>query len=251
MRRRAFRAVAPTCTAVVLAVLLAGCGGSEEKAPEPPPAAPVSAAELPPNNIEKFKASTILSRARAASKKAGTVRARRTSGTGTNKSTFDARVAADVGMGTLSDRGRIFEIRRVDGMLYYHGDEATAAKSIGEEAAKLLGGRWFVAPQDDKRLETYTSTLTFDTVVSEAFTPTGTVAKGEVKNYLGQPAIRLNDDERNYFIALRGEPVLLGVEYRKLRDKTTYSEWGAPVRVNPPPGDPIRLNKLEAEKPKS
>ncbi len=246
VRRRAVSAVAGLSMA---SMLLTGCGlfGSEPAAEEKPA---VSAADLPPNGVEKLKVAEILSRARAAAKKAGTVRVQRTSGTGGTRSVLDARVGSDAGIATLTGGGSAFEVRRVGGSLYYHGDEATAARSIGQEAAKLLGGRWFVVPENDGNVAIFTDTLTFSKVVKEALKGTG-VTKGKVVTYLEQPAIKLSDKRRNLYIALRGEPLLLAVENRTSRVKTVFSEWGEPVRVNPPPGEPIKVNELVTDKPKA
>jgi hypothetical protein len=236
MKKIAFRAgIAVLATATML---LTGCGSSDS--PEPKSGA---AAQAPADNgVAALTADEILAKAKEALTKAGSFHM---AGSGTSEGTtmtMDFKISGKDLSGKMSmGEGADVEILAVGGKQYMKPSEGFWALLAGPEQAKTMvaatGGKWVLVPAKDS-----TSSLFAAADVDELLKPTGKVAKGEVVQVDGKPAITLTDSgdaEASLFIATTGEPYVLRNGKAATGDGIVFTEFGQKFDIAAPAADQV------------
>lgn len=237
------------------ALLAASCGddtsGTGAPAAAGSPSASVSASAAG-GELASLDATEILTRAKAAFKKAESVRL--TGGGASSGESFkvDMRYSADKAIGTVSSSGQQIELRRIDKTVYLKADKAFWTQTAGAAAAELLGGKYLKAPLTDQRVAQLASFTDKDAFVDEVLDDTGTITKGEPKDVRGTPAIGLvnkdTDGGGTLYVATSGEPLPLQLlPQAGGTDSGTldFLDYGKAVTVEvPPAAQTIDVTKL-------
>lgn len=234
------------------ALLAAACGdtsgtGTLAAAGSTSASAPAAGGEL-----ASLDATEILTRAKAAFKKAESVRL--TGGGASSGASFkvDMRYSADKAVGTVSSSGQEIELRRIDKTVYLKADKAFWSQTVGAAAAELLSGKYLKAPLTDQRVAQLASFTDKDAFVDEVLDETGTITKGEPKDVRGTPAIGLvnkdTDGGGTLYVATTGEPVplqLLPEAGGSDSGTLDFLDYGKAVTVEvPPAAQTIDVTKL-------
>jgi hypothetical protein len=220
------RSLVPSVAAAAL--LLVGCSSSS-------PAASTATAPTPhsptTNGVERLTAEQILARTRAAALSASSVRA-----TGTMGATkVDLLVGPDSARLTLSQHGETAVVLHAGGAYYIKGDRAFWSKEVSPRAAALLAGRYVKVPAS--KVTDFAVFMSYPRFVRDTLTPSGHVTKGRQTTVAGAAAITLRDvDGSLLYVSLVGAPYPLRVEnHPASAGAVTFTGWGRPVNVQPPP----------------
>jgi hypothetical protein len=217
---------------VVLALLLVGCGSSD-------------------NGVASKPASQILAATRSAVRGANAVRIVSRSSVGRAKSTFDASLAKGQGRAHVSLLGTDLEAIRVGGALYVKADRASAARLASVLRVEFPANTWVRGPT--KGLFGQVGAFTnIETEVSLILSGSGPVSKGAEIKVNGQPAIALKETRKLYtgtlYVATAGQPYPIKlVKKGRETGQTTFTGWSDPVTVSPP-AKSVDISRLEHTK---
>ena len=254
-------------TAALSAALLAACGSggdSDSAAQQSPSATPTASAAAsapasapaasaaPAGDLASLSADEILVRAKEAGKRAGSVQVLGTVAQGGQSGRLDLQVQEGSGKGTIAAQGVEFDLVKVGEEFFLQGDERFYAQfGGGEEAAKLLEGKWLKGSPRDQQLGPLAGFLSVDTLLDQLLDPTTKLDKGEETTVDGKRAIllRTQDGRGELAVALEGEPYPLQLEpgegNTQDTGKVTFSRWGERFDVTAPEAsDVVDVAKL-------
>ncbi len=213
------RARACVALSVVLAALLAGCGGSSD------------------NGVASKSASEILAASRAAATGASSVRVASKSSQGPLVITVDLELASNGGRANVSLLGLTFEAIRIENTLYVKGSPAFDKRLSATLGVHLPTGVWVKAPANGGQL----AQLAQFTGPSELKLLLSTVGpvKGATTSINGQSVIELKETGKLYtgvlYVATTGKPFPVKIlKHGKESGETTFSNWNQPVTLTAP-----------------
>ena len=219
----------PLALFLLLAVTLAGCGGSGS------------------NGEASKSASAILTDARQAALAADSVRISGSIHDSGQTIGLDLSIGRGDGGGTMTIRGSKVDVVRAGNTAYIRAG-ADFYRQVGAGAAvgRLLAGKWLKLPTSTPNFAGLVSLTDLHTFVAQAFKPAGTLTKGAEKTVDGQKAIELKSSKGgSLFVATSGKPY--PIEFvgngPSGSGKVTLSDWGS---ANAPsaPKDSIDINAL-------
>jgi hypothetical protein len=230
-------------TLVMAAGLLSGCaggdGGQGSATPSPTPS---------DNGISTLAPDEVLRRATAALKSARSYRIKGGMDADGKRMDLDFRVAgANLG-GRLSMEGASIELLSVDGRQYIRPDEKfwerIGGPGAAEKVAKVIGDKWAELPESEKDF----ADLFGIANVEELLEPSGTLARGPIKDFDGVKALGLVDQRGNtLYVAMTGEPYPIRMEGSTTKEgQLTLSEFGAIFDnlIAPPETEVVDFEKL-------
>jgi hypothetical protein len=218
--------------AVLLVLLLAGCGSSE-------------------NGVASRSAPEILAASRSAAQKASSVHVlTSTRITRGGSLSLDASLSKDQARAHISFLGLSFEAIRKGNTIYIKGNPAFSARLEATMGVKVPSGVWLKGSTNS--LAQIGSFTDIGKELPLILSGSGKVTKGQKTTINGQPAIIVKETRKLYtgtlYVATTGEPYPL-----KLRKsgqetgQTTFSDWNDPVSVSAPTNT-VEISKLEHKK---
>jgi hypothetical protein len=214
---------------VLLALLLAGCGSSD-------------------NGVASKPAQQILEASRSAAQKASSVHVVAISKLlKARPLNLDATLAKDQARAHLSFFGLVFEVIRVGDTVYLKGNPAFNARLEATRGVKVPSGVWLKGTA-----ASLGQVASFTNVKKELpliLSGTGAISKGQRVKVDGQPAIILKETRKLYtgtlYVATTGEPYPLQLlKQGRETGKTTFSGWNQPVTVTAP-SNTVEISQLQ------
>ncbi len=235
----------PVAVLAVIAVVLGGCGSSEDIASKSPAA--------------------ILAASRTAAQKASAVHVKsqfyittttRSKAKGKPKtklvpaSTIELQLTSNGGRARLVSLGGESEAIRVGSTLYVKGGPALYRNLARRTGVHVAPGTWLKAPANGGRLaESAALTEPGGELTLLLASPTLSLTKGATTTIKGQKAIELKTRGKLYtgaiYIAATGTPHPIEiVQHGRETSQTTFTGWNDPVTLTAPAGA-VELSKLE------
>jgi hypothetical protein len=218
--------------AVLLLVVLAGCGSSE-------------------NEVSSKSAPEILAASRSAAQRASSVHVlASTKITHGGSLSLDASLSKDQARAHISFLGLSFEVIRKGDTLYLKGNPLFNARLEATMKVKVPSKVWLKGSTNS--LAQIGSFTDIGKELPLILSGSGAVMKGQRTKINGQPAITLKETRKLYtgtlYVASTGEPYPL--KLRKSGRETgqsTFSDWNAPVSVSAPTNT-VEISQLEHKK---
>jgi len=213
---------------LLLAVTLAGCGGSNS------------------NGEASKSASAILADARQAALSADSVRISGTIHEAGQSIGLDLSITKGDGGGTMTIRGSKVDVIRAGTTAYIRaGADFYRQVGAGAAAGRLLAGRWLKVPTSTPNFAQLVELTDLHAFVAQALKPDGTISKGAEETVNGQKAIELKSSKGgSLFVATSGTPY--PVEFvggGTSSGQITLSDWGA-TKAPSAPKNAIDINAL-------
>jgi hypothetical protein len=210
-----------SAAALLIALVLTGCGGSSG------------------NGIASKSASEILAASRAAAESATSVHVAGKSAQGPLSLTLNLDLASDGGRGQVSLLGLSFELIRVGNTLYAKGNPAFYTRLSATTGLHLPQGGWLKAPASGGKLAQLASFTDLGGELARLLSSSGPVTKGAASTVNGQQAIELKESAKLFsgslFIATSGKPYPIQLVKRgRETGQTTFSGWNVPVSLTAP-----------------
>src|SRR3978361_2112589 len=176
--RNAFATV-PLLVALLIAAVLAGCGGSSSSSG---------------NGVADKTPAEILAATKAASDTATSVHVSGSIVSGKSPITLDRRLLAGKGgRGKLSESGLPFELIQVGGSVYIKGSAAFYKHIGGTAAAQLLQGKWLKAPSSDANFASLSQLTDLRQLVDQTLKSHGSLKKAGTSTINGQKVVGVTD----------------------------------------------------------
>ncbi len=193
-----------------------------------------------------------MSRMKAASAKASSVRVTGAVPSGSDSVALDMQFTTDSSTGSLTLGGQKVMLTVTPAMVYIQGDKEFYKSQYGEAAATLLGGRWLAIPTTNDQAKSFATFANISTFTKGILNTSDAVfTKGDTTTVEGIAAVGMvgkgaSDSVGTLYVATQGPPYPLQVVAGGGdAGKITMSEWDAPVTVTPPPADDVvDLTKL-------
>lgn len=222
-------------TLAIAAAAVAGCGGSGSSS----------------NGVESKSASQIVSAAKSAAESAKSVHVAGSVTTTSASLKLDLTMVSGEGAkGKISEGGLSFELIRIGNTVYINGSSNFYEHFAGEEAAKLLKGKWLKAPANSGEFATLGSLTDPKQLIGSALAEHGKLEKGSVTTVNGQKAIAVKDTTHGgtLYVATEGKPYPVEIEGGgSSAGKITFDSWSKSVSLSPPPSsDVIDIQKLKS-----
>lgn len=217
---------------VVVATVLAGCGGSGAKAN--------GEASKPPLQVVQD--------AIAAASTAKGVHVSGAIVTGKQHLTIDFRIVEGTGgIGTITEQGLSFQFVRIGGKAYIKGSDAFYAKFAGASAAALLHDKWLEADATKGAFASLTGLTDIAELIHQGLTSHGKLRNAGETTYRGQKAVAIDDTTKHgtLYIAATGPPYPIAIVNSGPSEPgtVTFDDWNTTVTVVAPKGA-IDLSKL-------
>jgi hypothetical protein len=238
----------PVLVAVSAAALLAAAcsAGSSTTAAAPGGSGSGTAAATAPasgGQVAALPAAEILSRSKAAFKKATSVHVTGGGASGQDAFKVDMRYsAAGKAIGTIANGGQTVELRRTGQIIYVKADKSFWTSAAGAQAGTLFGGKYVKAPLTDKRVGAVVSLTDMGSFIDSVLSGPGPITKGAATTVNGTPAIGLtikaSSGGSTLYVATTGEPVPLEAKPEAGgtdTGKVDFVDYGATVDVPTPP----------------
>jgi hypothetical protein len=211
------RARAMTTLLCMLAAALAGCGGSSSG-----------------NALASKSPTAILAAAKAAAEGASSVHVATQIGQGSSSSSASVDLSGSHGGRGRFNLGRLaFEVILIANTLYVKGNTAFDSQ-LGGRHTPLTSGTWLRASATGGPLSGLASAVTQEKLLS-GLLASGVVAKGPTSTVEGQQAVEVRTGAFSVFIATGGKPYPIEITKSGIvQNKTTFSNWNAPVSLSPP-----------------
>jgi hypothetical protein len=212
---------------LVLAMVLVGCGSSD-------------------NGVASKPASEILAASATAAKSASSVRISSETRTGPVTSTFKLELGRSSGRAIYSFLGMRFEVLRTGGAVYLRGNkrfrERLGYKLGGQEGAtaavKLPTGIWIEVPAGNDSLPELRELTSISASIARILRG-GPFTKGPETTIEGQKAVTLKKAAKLYtgllYIATTGEPYPIQlVKQSRQTGKIAFTGWNEPITLSAP-----------------
>jgi hypothetical protein len=219
--------------AVVLAVLLAGCGASD-------------------NGVASKPADQILAATRTAAQSASSVHVVAGSKiTHGGSLTLDASLAKNQAHAQISVLGMTYEVIRDGDTLYVKGNRVFAARLGAVLGVKIPANQWLTGPTKGVLAQTGGFT-DIERELPAILSGSGPVSKGAKIKINGQPAITLKETRKLYtgvlYVATTGQPYPIKlIKTGRETGQTTFTGWNHPVTVTAPP-NAVHISQLQQTK---
>ena len=150
---------------------------------------------------------------------------------------FDLRIGASGGEGTISENGLSFQIVRLGDRLYFDASPAFWRHYGGAVAAELFKGRWIWVTTSSGQFASFTSFTELPALVDGILSSHGRLAKGAAATVAGRAAFSLVDTTQGgtLWVAADGPPYPLELTPGKGNSGSIrFEDWNAPLRVVAP-----------------
>jgi hypothetical protein len=248
---------AASAVAALIAVLAAGCGGSDPatsgttvtastptstavRASTPTPSPDVSSS-TPPISITGLSAAQILAKAQAAAKAAKSVRVKGAMTDGDERLALDVRLTAAGGSGSITTDGDRVSIIVIGKTAYLRMTDAfwrKGAKSKAEANAlvALIGGRWIKTALTSKDLGDMAAFASKAGFFDGLFAEAGTLRKTAPRTVDGVACIGLRSSDGTLWVdASTARPVRLEMPGTSGTDALTFTEYNRIAAPTAPP----------------
>ncbi|HEX2774291.1 MAG TPA: hypothetical protein VHN18_17935, partial [Micromonosporaceae bacterium] len=202
------------------------------------------------NGVSALPPNFILDRAKEALQQAKSYRVKGNGVSDGQKLSLDFRISGNDLGGKVTMGGATIELLSVAGRRFMRPDEKFWAMAIGADKAdkmvKLIGDRWVVVPDDDKRLVKLFSIANVD----QLFRPDSSLKTGETRDIDGVKAIGVVESGAEggaLYVATTGQPYpLLVVGSNPADGEVAFSDFGATFEdlKAPPESDVIDLEEV-------
>lgn len=220
--RTAFTAVA-LLVALLVAAVLAGCGGSSSSSG---------------NGVADKSPAEILAATKAASDTATSVHVAGSIVSEKSPITLDMNLLAGKGgRGQLSESGLAFELIQVGGTVYIKGSPAFYKHIGGTAAAQLLQGKWLKAPSSDANFASLSQLTDLRQLVDQTLASHGSLKKSGTTTIAGQKVVGITDTTKGgtLYIATTGKPYPIEISKGGSGGgKITFDRWNAGVTLAAP-----------------
>jgi hypothetical protein len=219
--------------ATVLALLLVGCGSSD-------------------NGVVSKPAAQILAATRAAAQGASAVHVVASSKlTDGGSFKLDANLAKDRAHAQVSLFGITFEVIRDGDTLYVKGNQVFTARLGAVLGVKIPSNTWLKGPAKGPLAQTGSFTE-IEEELPVMLSGSGPISKGAKTKIDGQPAIALKETRKLYtgtlYVATTGQPYPLKLtKIGRETGQTTFTGWDDPVTVSPP-AKSVDISQLQSIK---
>jgi len=208
-------------SALVLAVGLAGCGGSSG------------------NGIATKAPAEILAASRAAAMSATSVHVVSNASQGRLSFTSDLELAGNGGRARISLIGLTYEVIRIGSTLYVTGDRAFFGRFLPSTGRRVREGTWLRGSADTGRLAQLASFTYLNRELSRLLSGAGSLRKGATTTVGGLHAIELEQTTRLFtgtvYIATAEKPYPIQIIKRgRESGTTTFSGWDQSVSLAAP-----------------
>jgi hypothetical protein len=231
MPRRATSLPAATLAALI-AVAIAGCGGSSSSS----------------NGVSSKTPAEILAASKTAAEAASSVHVTGAlSSNGAPIALNLSLVSGHGGRGRVSEAGLTFELIVIDNTVYIKGSPAFYGHFGGAAAAQLFQGKWLKASVSSGELASLASITNFDRLLDETLASQGGLVKGATTSVSGVPVVELRDTSKNgsLYVATTGDPYPIEIVKRGSEaGRVSFTDWNAPVSLSAP-ASAIDLSQLE------
>ncbi len=220
--RTAFAAV-PLLVALLIAAVLAGCGGSSSSSG---------------NGVADKAPAEILAATKAASDTATSVHVAGSIVSDKSPITLDMNLLAGKGgRGQLSESGLAFELIQVGGTVYIKGSPAFYKHIGGTAAAQLLQGKWLKAPSSDANFASLSQLTDLRQLVDQTLASHGSLKKSGTATIAGQKVVGITDTTKGgtLYIATTGKPYPIEISKGGSGGgKITFDRWNSSVTLAAP-----------------
>lgn len=232
--------------ALVLAVSVAACGGSDSSSSTTGTAASTTATQATSkatsNGVADKSADEVLAAAKAAATGASAVHV---SGT-TDDTTIDLSLVRGKGAsGSIQQGTSRFDLISVSDAIYLRGSDEFYRGLGGEAVVRLLAGKWLKVPATSRDFASFAQFADMETLLTEVLKPEGAIEKGAVETVDGAEVVPLTAGSRGtLYVAATGDPfpVKLGAGEGRT-GQITFSRWNEPVDLTAP-ADAIDVDQL-------
>jgi hypothetical protein len=232
MRPRIRTLLPPSLGALLVAVVLSGCGSSSSG-----------------NGVASKSPPQILAAAKAAADGAASVHIAGTIVSEGKPLTLDMQlVKGKGGRGRITLEGVSIDLVRVGGAVYINGSQAFYQHIAGAAAAKLLQGKWLKAPENSGNFASLASLTDLAKLINTTLSSHGKLARDGTKTIEGQKVIAVNDVSQGgtLYVAVTGSPYPIEV----VKDggsggKIIFDRWNKPVTLTAP-ANAININQLQS-----
>lgn len=217
--------------AIAAATALAGCGGSSS------------------NGVESKSPKQIVTIAQETAEAAKSVHVTGLVNTTEGKLALDLRLTPGEGaQGTISQGPLSVEIVQLNGTAYIKGSTAFYQRFAGNEAARLLQGKWLKAPASTAEFAPLVSLAKVHRLFTSALGPLATFSKAGTKTIKGQKVVAVRDNFKGgyLYVATTGKPYPVEIARPGSSGGTIhFGEWNAPISLKAP-SNSIDISKLKA-----
>ena len=241
--------------AVLIAVLAAGCGGSDPatsgttvtsstpapvraSTPTPTTATPSTPA---PVSITGLPAAQILAKAQAAAKAAKSVHVKGAMTDGGERLAMDVRLTAAGGSGSITTGGDRVSIMVIGKTAYLRMTDAfwrkqANSKAEGNAIVSLIGGRWIKTALTNKDLGDLAAFASKSGFFDGLFAEAGTLRKTAPKTVGGVACVGLRSSDGTLWVdALTARPIRLEMPGKSRTDTLDFTEYNKISAPTAPP----------------
>jgi hypothetical protein len=213
--------VAVACAAVL--TLATACESGTTAAP---------AASPTTNGLDKLPAATILARAVAATRAAGSLHLHGTTRDGHDKIGLNLRFADEqTASGSLTIGRQRIDVRRFGPTVYLSGNDAFYVSAAGKDGPELLHGKFVKTKADAKDFKEMAELTSLPAMVDSLLKPTGNVRHVGGMTVAGRRAIAIADESNSIlYVALEGPPYALRLG-SSAEGTLDFDGFGKPVRI--------------------
>jgi hypothetical protein len=212
---------------LLVALVLAGCGGSSS------------------NGEGKKSAAQVVADAKQAALAATSVHV---TGAGTDNGRplkLDLTIGRNGAKGHLVESGASFDVIRVGDTVYVRGDDAFLKKFGGTAAATLFHGRWLKGPISDAQLGALAPLTDLERFFAGVLDQHGVLQnKGETTRN-GTKAVEIRDTTQggSLFVAATGDPYPIALAGGGQQGDVQFADWNADAEIAAPK-DAVDLRAL-------
>lgn len=214
---------APPLALLLVASVLAGCGGSSSSSG---------------NGVADKTPTEILAATKAATDTATSVHVAGSIVSDKSPITLDmSLLAGKGGRGQLSENGLAFELIQVGGTVYIKGSSAFYKHIGGSAAAQLLEGKWLKAPSSDSSFASLSQLTDLRQLVDQTLANHGSLKKSGTTTVNGQKVVGVTDTSKGgtLYIAATGKPYPIEISKNGSGGGTiTFDRWNGDVTIAAP-----------------
>jgi hypothetical protein len=223
MRSRTALTIAPLLALILVACVLAGCGGSSSSSG---------------NGVADKTPTEILAATKAATDTATSVHVAGSIVSDKSPITLDmSLLAGKGGRGQLSENGLAFELIQVGGTVYIKGSSAFYKHIGGSAAAQLLEGKWLKAPSSDSNFASLGQLTDLRQLVDQTLANHGSLKRSGTTTVNGQKVVGVTDTSKGgtLYIAATGKPYPIEISKDGSGGgKITFDRWNGDVTIAAP-----------------
>ena len=212
---------------VLVAALLAGCGGSRQTAAS--------------NGMASKPADQVFAAAKAAATSASSAHVTGSLVSNGTPFTLDLSLVRDKGAkGSVSVNGLAFDLVKIGDTIYIKGSDAFYQHFAGAAIAQLTHGRWVKASAGSARFRPFASLASVAGLFARISAAHGKLVNDGTTTYKGQQVVTIRDtsDDSKLYVAATGKPYPVAIVGGKKRQSgaVAFDDWNKPVSLSPPAG---------------